>query len=164
MSMSCPHVYYSTTIHLSQGQHAMSMYPDVILFNLCYTCIHHVYTVVATTYHNDEWWHKWVNLKVDIMWEVHKRTWQGVSAKLESYIYRVHMVHTTSSYLPHFLLKTIILYIYALMSSSRFFYYVLGLWPHIMWHIMQLWCHVPSSSFKRKRKEKKNKINIKSEK
>ena len=28
---------------------------------------------------------------MDIMWEVHKRTWQGVSAKLESYIYRVHM-------------------------------------------------------------------------
>ena len=27
------------------------------------------------------------SLKLDIKWEVHKRTWQGVSAKLESYIY-----------------------------------------------------------------------------
>ena len=41
-----------------------------------------------------------------MIWEVHKRTQQGVSAKLESYIYRMHMVHATSSCLPHFLLKT----------------------------------------------------------
>ena len=27
------------------------------------------------------------SLKLDIKWEVHKRTQQGVSAKLESYIY-----------------------------------------------------------------------------
>ena len=27
------------------------------------------------------------SLKLDIKWEVHKRTWQGVSTKLESYIY-----------------------------------------------------------------------------
>jgi len=27
------------------------------------------------------------SLKLDIKWEVHKRTRQGVSAKLESYIY-----------------------------------------------------------------------------
>ena len=35
------------------------------------------------------------SLKLDIRWEVHKRTRQGVSAKLESYIYRIHMVHAT---------------------------------------------------------------------
>jgi len=44
--------------------------------------------VVATTYHNDKWLYKAVNLlKWDIKWEIHKRTRQGVSAKLESYIY-----------------------------------------------------------------------------
>ena len=43
------------------------------------------------------------SLKLDIKWEVHKRTRQGVSAKLESY--RVHIVHTTSSCLSHFLPK-----------------------------------------------------------
>ena len=34
--------------------------------------------------------------------ENHKRTQQGVSAKLESYIYKVHMVCATTSCLPHF--------------------------------------------------------------
>ena len=102
------------------------------------------------------------SLKLDIKWEAYKRTRQGVSAKLESYIYRVHMVHATFSYLSHFLLKATMLYICALMSSSRSFYYVLGLWCHIMWHVMWLQCHMPSSLFKRKEKEKK--ISIKSEK
>ena len=36
------------------------------------------------------------SLKMDIKWEVHKRTQQGVSAKLESYIYQVHLVHATN--------------------------------------------------------------------
>jgi len=30
--------------------------------------------------------------------EKYKRTWQGVSAKLESYIYKVHMVRATNNY------------------------------------------------------------------
>jgi len=100
------------------------------------------------------------SLNMDIKWEVYKRTWQGVSAKLESYIYRVHMVHTTSSYLPYFLLKATMLYTCALMSSSRFFYYILGLWSHIMWHVMWLRCHVPSSSSKKKKKRKENQYKI----
>jgi len=37
------------------------------------------------------------SLKMDIMWEVHKRTWQGVSSLLESYLYKVHMVHATNN-------------------------------------------------------------------
>ena len=84
----------------------------------------------------------------------------------ESYIYRVHMVCTTSLYPSYFLLKATILYTCALMSSFRSFYYVLGLWCHIMWHVMWLQCYMPSSLFKIKikRKEKKKKINIKSEK
>jgi len=68
------------------------------------------------------------SLKLDIKWEVHKRTQQGVSAKLESYIYKVHMVcatnnytcpyvHATTSYPPHSLLKATMLYTYALTSS-----------------------------------------------
>ena len=85
--------------------------------------------------------------------EKHKRTRQGVSAKLESYIYRVHLVHTTTLCPLHFLLKTIMLYTCALMSSSRFFYHVLGLWHHIMWHVMWLQCHMPLHW----PKEKKNK-------
>ena len=32
------------------------------------------------------------SLKLDIKWEVHKRTRQGVSAKLESYIYVLHVI------------------------------------------------------------------------
>ena len=50
-----------------------------------------------------------------------------VSAKLESYIYKVHMVHTTTLCLPYFLLKATMLYIYTLTSSFRFFHHVLGL-------------------------------------
>ena len=37
------------------------------------------------------------SLKVDIKWEVHKRTQQGVSAKLEFYIYQVHIVCATNN-------------------------------------------------------------------
>jgi len=67
------------------------------------------------------------SLRADIKWEFHKRTQQGVSAKLESYIYKVYMVHTTTSCLPHFLLKATMLYTCALTSSSRSFHHVLGL-------------------------------------
>ena len=55
-------------------------------------------TVVATTYYNDKWPHKAVNLLIlDLEWKVHKRTQQEVSAKLESYIYKVLMVHATNN-------------------------------------------------------------------
>ena len=100
------------------------------------------------------------SLKLDIKWEVHKRTRQEVSAKLEFYIYRIHMVHATTSCPPHFLLKATMLYTCVLTSSFRSFYYVLGLWHHIMWHVMWLQCHVPLHH----PKEKEKKINIKSEK
>ena len=37
--------------------------------------------VVATTYHNDKWPHKAVNLlRWDIKWGIHKRTQQGASS------------------------------------------------------------------------------------
>ena len=94
-------------------------------------------------------------LKLDIKWEVHKRIQQGVSAKLETYIYKVHMVCTTTSYLPHSLLKATMLYTYSLTSSSRFFYHVLGLWHHIMWHVMWLWHHVPLHHLKEKQNQYK---------
>jgi len=45
MFMPCPHVYYSSTMHLPQGQHVVYMCPDIILFNLHHTCMHHVYTM-----------------------------------------------------------------------------------------------------------------------
>ena len=72
------------------------------------------------------------SLSIDIKWKVHKRTWQEVSAKLESYIYKIHMVcatnnytcpyvHATTSCLPHSLLKTTMLYTCTLTSSSRSF-------------------------------------------
>ena len=83
------------------------------------------------------------SLRMDIKWEFHKRTRQGVSAKLESYIYKVHMIYATTSCLSHFLFKAIMLYTCALTSSSRSFHYVLVLWCHIMWHVMWLRCHVP---------------------
>ena len=103
------------------------------------------------------------SLKMDIKWEFHKRTRQGVSAKLESYIYQVHLVHATISCLPHFLLKATMLYTCALILSSRSFHHLLGLWHHIMWHVMWLWCHVPLHCSKEKKREKENKISIKSE-
>ena len=38
-------------------------------------------SVVATTYHKDKWLHRTVNLLIlNLEWEVHKRTWQEVSA------------------------------------------------------------------------------------
>ena len=53
----------------------------------------------------------------------------------------------------------------ALMSSSSSFYHVLGLWQHIMWHVMWLHCHVPlHCSLKKKEKKFKRKRNIKSRK
>ena len=65
---------------------------------------------------------------MDIKWEVHKRTQQGVSAKLESYIYKVYMVCATNNYAcpyvhatiscpPHSLLKATMLYICTLTLS-----------------------------------------------
>ena len=97
-------------------------------------------------------------LRMDIKWEFHKKTQQGVSAKLESYIYRIYMVCATSSCPPHFLLKAIILCIYVLTSSSRFFYYVPGLWRHIMWHVMWLaMSRASSPSLKKKKKKFKRK-------
>ena len=61
------------------------------------------------------------------MWKVHKRTQQGVSVKLKSYIYKVHIVHATILCSPYFLLKATMLYTYALTLSSRFFHPVLDL-------------------------------------
>ena len=53
---------------------------------------------MATTYHNDKWPHKTVNLLIsDLEWEVYKRTQQGASSLLESYLYKVHMVHATNN-------------------------------------------------------------------
>ena len=101
-------------------------------------------------------------LRTDIKWKFHKRTQQGVSAKLESYIYRIHMVCATSSYPPHFLLKATMLYTCILTSSSRSFYYILDLWCHIMWHVMWLAMSRASSlSLKEKEKEIQKKRNIK---
>ena len=37
------------------------------------------------------------SLKLDIVWEVHKRTQQGVSAKLESFLYKTCLVHTINN-------------------------------------------------------------------
>ena len=78
------------------------------------------------------------SLKLDIKWEVHKRTQQGVSSILESYLYKTCLVratnnqscsyvHVASSCSPHFLLKAFMLFSCALISSSRPFHYVLGL-------------------------------------
>jgi len=99
------------------------------------------------------------SLRMDIKWEFYKRTWQGAFAKLEFYIYKVHMVYTTTLCPPYFLLKATMLYSYTLMSSSRSFYHVLGLWHHTMWPVMWLQCHMPL--YHPKEKKKKKKINIK---
>ena len=38
------------------------------------------------------------SLKVDIKWEVHKRTQQGASSSLEFYLYKVYIVRATNNY------------------------------------------------------------------
>ena len=59
--------------------------------------------------------------------EKHKRTQQGASAKLESYLYYYILVHATTSCLPHVLLNATMLHPYVLTSSSRSFYHVLDI-------------------------------------
>ena len=59
--------------------------------------------------------------------EKHKRTQQGASTKLESYLCYYMLVHTITSCLPHILLKATMYILYTLMLSSRSFYHVLGL-------------------------------------
>ena len=94
--------------------------------------------------------------------EKHKRTQQGASAKLESYLYCYRLVYTITLCLPHVLLKATMCTPYALTSSSRSFYYVLGLWCHIMWPVMWLQCHMPLHCYKKeKEKEIQKKRNIK---
>ena len=57
---------------------------------------------------------------MDIKWEVHKRTQQGVSAKLESYIYKVHMVCATNNYAcPYIHATTSLLWTYSLGLEVR---------------------------------------------
>ena len=89
------------------------------------------YTVVCCGNHLSQWQmtaQTSKSLRSDIIWEFYKRTWQGVSAKLESYIYKVYMVHATNNYTcpyvhattscsSHSLLKATMLYAYALTSS-----------------------------------------------
>ena len=48
ISMPYPYVHYSSSMHLPQGYHAMSMCPDIILFNLYHACVHHMYTLRST--------------------------------------------------------------------------------------------------------------------
>jgi len=94
------------------------------------------------------------------------------SAELLSYLYKLYMVcatnnytcpyiHALSSCLPHVLLKATILHPYTLLLSFRFFYHVLDLWCHIMWHVMQLQYHMPLHCPKKIKKKKKTKINYK---
>ena len=111
--------------------------------------------VVVTTSHNDKWLHKQVNLKGRYNVGSSQKNSTRVSAKLESYIYKVHMVHTTTLCLPYFLLKATMLYTCALTSSFRFFHHVLGLWCHIMWPVMWLQCHMPLHCSKEKQNQYK---------
>jgi len=90
--------------------------------------------------------------------EKHKRIQQEASAKLESYLYYYMLVCANTSCLPHVLLKATMYTPCALTSSSRSFYYVLGLWHHIMWPEMS---HASLSSIKRKRNSKEKKYKIK---
>ena len=120
--------------------------------------------VVATTVNLLRW---------DIKWEIHKRTRQGASSQLVSYLYKnswsvlpiinpalMFMLH--SHFLPHILLKATMCTPCALTSSSRPFHHVLGLWHHIMWPVMWLHCHVPLHRSLRKRKSKrKSKVKLK---
>ena len=50
------------------------------------------------------------------------------------------------------------LYSCALISSSRSFHLVLGLWCYIMWHVMWLQYHMPLHRLKEKEKKRKRKI------
>ena len=91
---------------------------------------------------------------------IHKRTRQGVSAKLSSYIYLIHLVRAITSYPPHFLLKVTMLYTYALTSSSRSFYHLLGLMTshHVTCHVTAMSRASSSSKIKIKRKQNSYKV------
>jgi len=96
--------------------------------------------------------------------EKYKRTRQGASAKLESYLYCYRLVHTTTSCPSHVLLKATMCTSCALASSSRSFYHVLGLWHHIMWSVNVTAMSYASSLSKEKRKRNSKERNIKSRK
>jgi len=64
------------------------------------------------------------SLSIDIKWEVHKRTRQGVSAKLESYIYKIHMVHATNNYAYP--------YVHATTSFPTQGYYIVYMCPDVI--------------------------------
>ena len=61
------------------------------------------------------------SLKLDNKWEVHKRTRQGVSAKLESYIYKVHIVHATTLIDPSQFLTSIFISIMSHIGVEKTF-------------------------------------------
>ena len=96
--------------------------------------------------------------------EKYKRTQQGASAKLESYLYCYMLVYTITLYLPHVLLKATILHPCALISSTTSFYHILSLITshHVICHVTVV-SHASLSS-RINQKEKKSKINMKSEK
>ena len=54
--------------------------------------------VVATTKHKVWKLHKTAKLSVGYQCENHKRTQQGVSAELLSYLYKLHIVCATNNY------------------------------------------------------------------
>ena len=100
--------------------------------------------VVATTRHKVQQLHKQVKLSVGnqvgkITRELNKESLlnQG-PIYIKSSWSMLLIINPTlmSMLLPYVHLKATILYTCALILSSRFFYYILGLGHHIMWHVM----------------------------
>ena len=90
----------------------------------------------------------------------HKRTWQGVSAKLLPYLYKLQIVHA-SLILPW--PKVHVSSMYNLWSEhavtihydifpSRLFYLILDFWHYMMWSVMWLSYYVPLHYLTKKRK------------
>ena len=97
------------------------------------------------------------------MWEIHKRTQQGVSAELEPYIYILHMVHATTNYTCP--------YVHALFSCLLQGHHIVFMCPDVIFQTLPLCsrpmmlphvtCHVTmvsyASSLSKKEKKRKEK-------
>ena len=104
------------------------------------------------------------SLRMDIMWEVHKRTRQEVSAKLEFYIYKTCLVRATNKlslpYCPCYNLMSI--------SFSTQGHHVVYMCPNVIFQILlpcsrlmtshNVTCHVTAVSHASSSSKRKNKI------
>ena len=113
--------------------------------------------VVTTTYHNDKWSYKAVNfLKWDIKWGIHKRTQQGASSQLVSYLYKISwsVLPIVNSALMSYSRPPCVLHVSWRHLPDLPSYSRLVTSHHVTCHVTSLSC-ISSSLFKKKKKKSK---------